>query len=112
MEFTVDTGTGWVCSVQADGSLNQWVTFDPLSMQWIYLLSRGSFGMLRSREGWMQDRIAFTGLMTMVGLEREWRMTWEHPPSGRVEAFRFVNEERIEDGCWSYIDEWRFTRLN
>jgi hypothetical protein len=25
--------------------------------------------------------------------------------------FGFVNEERLPDGPWSYIDEWRYRRI-
>ena len=71
------------------------------------MLTRGSYGVLRSPEGWTDNQIVFSGLMTMVGINCEWRMTWtkvsEH-------EFRFVNEEQASDGSWAYIDEWRFTR--
>lgn len=99
------TEDGWVCSVTPDGAHHRWITFDPFSRQWIYVLTRGSFGMLRSKEGWVGQQITFSGLMTMIGVECEWRMTWT-TISG--EEFQFVNEERASDGSWAYIDEWRF----
>ncbi len=101
------TDDGWVCMLSPDGAQYRFLTFDPFSRQWIYVLTRGSFGMLRSREGWTGERIAFSGLMTMIGIECEWRMTWTR--IGRDE-FRFVNEERTADGSWAPIDEWRFLR--
>lgn len=99
------TDDGWVCSVSADGAQQRCLTFDPFSAQWIYVLTRGAFGMLRSKDGWVGNQIAFTGLMTMIGVECEWRMTWTKTSA---EEFRFVNEERTADGDWAYIDEWRF----
>ncbi len=47
--------------------------------------------------------------MMMIGLEREWRMTWI---TMGLDAFKFVNEERVASGEWTYIDEWRFSRLS
>ncbi len=37
---------------------------------------RGAYGMLRSAQGWVGDEIIFSGLMTMIGINCEWRMTW------------------------------------
>ena len=87
-------------------TLTTQITFDPFSRQWIYVLTRGAYGMLRSAEGWTGHSIAFIGTMTMLGPTREWRMTWRR--DGR-ERFSFVNEECL-DGQWTYIDEWRFIR--
>jgi hypothetical protein len=28
-----------------------------------------------------------------------------------LHALKFVNEERVASGEWTYIDEWRFSRL-
>ena len=97
----------WVCLVAPDGREMPQMTFDPFSRQWIYVLIWGSYGILRSPEGWTGNHIVFTGLMTMIGLTCDWRMTWIKS-SG--EEFRFINEERAEDGSWAYVDEWRFTR--
>jgi hypothetical protein len=107
-KFAVSEADSWICSVAKDGTMQRAITFDPFSGQWIYVLLRGSFGMLRSKEGWLASEIAFTGLMTMVGVECEWRMTWTRMGDDR---FRFVNEERGADGSWAYIDEWRFARV-
>jgi hypothetical protein len=74
---------------------------------WIYALLRGSYGILRSREGWTGCQIAFTGLMTMIGINCEWRMTWTKESD---DQFAFINEECNDDGSWAYIDEWRFKR--
>lgn len=101
------TEDSWVCTVGPDGAPQRSITFDPLSRQWIYVLTRGSFGMLRSKDGWNNGRISFSGLMTMVGMECEWRMTWQRDSEAE---FRFVNEERTPSGSWAYIDEWRFRR--
>ncbi len=98
---------GWICLVAPGGAERRNITFDPLSRQWIYLLAQGSFGILRSAEGWVGDRITFTGLMTMVGINCEWRMTWTKESD---DCFGFVNEERGADSAWHYIDEWRFAR--
>jgi hypothetical protein len=106
-EFALSDRDTWISSVLPDGSLTRCLTFDPLSRQWIYVLARGAFGMLRSRGGWIGNRIVFEGLMTMVGLERDWRMTWT---AEDADHFRFVNEERTGD-TWIYVDEWRFTRV-
>jgi len=97
----------WICSVSADGKENRGITFDPFSGQWIYVLTQGSYAMLRSREGWVGDRIAFSGAMTMLGIDCEWRMNWTKQSGDK---FTFVNEERGTDGSWQYIDEWQFER--
>ena len=110
-----DTGTlrfalagGWVCTVADGGARTRWITFDPLSGQWFYVLTGTSFGLLRSSGGWTDAGISFSGPMTMIGLDREWRMTWTTTGD---DAFKFVNEERVSNGDWIYIDEWRFSRL-
>ncbi|MBV8841496.1 MAG: hypothetical protein JO307_01685 [Bryobacterales bacterium] len=97
----------WVCGVAPDGAEGRQITFDPFSRQWIYMLARGSYGLLRSAEGWIENRIAFSGTMTMIGITCEWRMTWTKE---NEDAFGFVNEELGEDGAWHYIDRWRFLR--
>jgi hypothetical protein len=105
--FAIGEKGNWICMVTADGREIPHITFDPLSSQWIYVLLQGSYGILRSPRGWTDDQIVFSGLMTMVGIDCEWRMTWTRMGDDR---FRLVNEERNEDGLWSYIDEWRFQR--
>jgi len=97
----------WVCTVAPDGKETRSLTFDPFSRQWIYVLAQGSFGMLRSPEGWVDGRISFSGPMTMIGIDCEWRMTWTKASD---DAFGFVNEERAADGGWDYVDEWCFER--
>jgi hypothetical protein len=97
----------WICHVAPDGKETRQITFDPFSRQWIYVLTQGSYGMLRSPQGWEGDRIVFSGLMTMIGIECEWRMTWIKESEN---AFGFINEELGSSGSWEYIDEWRFTR--
>jgi hypothetical protein len=104
--FSFNDKSNWICMVTAEGEEIPQITFDPFSRQWIYLLTKGSYGMLRSA-GWEGDSIAFTGLMTMIGINTEWRMTWTRQSPDR---FGFVNEERGPDGSWAYIDEWRFQR--
>ena len=98
--------TNWICLVAPDGQESPNITFDPFSLRWIYLLIKGSYGILRS-EGWEGDSIAFTGLMTMIGIDTNWRITLMRH-SG--DQFSFVNEEHAEDGSWAYIDEWNFKR--
>jgi len=73
------------------------------------VLTGTSFGLLRSSGGWTDAGISFSGPMMMIGLEREWRMTWI---TMGLDAFKFVNEERVASGEWTYIDEWRFSRLS
>jgi hypothetical protein len=98
---------GWLCSVTRDGRELRQVTFDPFSRQWIYVLIEGSYGILRSAEGWIGEQIVFCGFMTMIGVNCEWRMTWTKTNG---DQFGFLNEERNEDGLWKHIDEWRFRR--
>lgn len=105
--FSFNEKTNWICMVRPDGEEIPQITFDPFSRQWIYLLIKGSFGMLRSAEGWNGDCIAFSGLMTMIGINTDWRMTWTLHGQ---DHFSFVNEERAPNGAWTYIDEWRFQR--
>lgn len=106
-KYAFDEKGEWVCMVAPDGSLTRQITFDPFSRQWIYVLTRGAYGMLRSAEGWQGDTLVLTGTMTMLCAPREWRMRWTREGN---DGFRFVNEELGPDGEWLYIDEWRFTR--
>jgi hypothetical protein len=96
-----------VCLVAPDGRETPYITFDPFSRQWIYMLLKGSYGILRSPAGWSDGKISFSGLMTMIGIDCEWRMTWTKTSD---EEFGFVNEERDQTGSWSCIDKWRFKR--
>jgi hypothetical protein len=68
---------------------------------------QGSYGILRSPQGWIGERIVFFGSMTMIGINCEWRMTWTKTGD---DQFGFINQERNEIGSWVYIDEWRFKR--
>ena len=111
--YALGEGGNWVCIVASNGREIPLITFDPFSRQWIYTLNNGAYCTLRSSEGWTHsaagDQIVFTGLMTMIGINRDWRMTWTRKGS---DEFGFTNEERSEDGpgSWEYIDEWRFCR--
>ena len=105
--YSLNEKTNWLCILAPDGREIQQITFDPFSRQWIYVLLQGSYGILRSPQGWISNQIVFSGLMTMIGLNREWRMTWT---KASADQFSFINEEQKEDGSWAYIDEWRFTR--
>ena len=106
-KFSLSQDGAWICLVAPDGSLIQNITFDPFSRQWMYVLLRGSYGILRSPEGWVNDQLVFSGLMTMIGINCEWRMVWTRKSD---DQFSFVNEECDRDSGWEYIDEWRFTR--
>jgi len=105
--FMMSADGKWLCAQTPDGRQQPMITFDPCSRRWIYLLTQGSFGLLRSN-GWIDGRIAFTGVMTMIGIECEWRMTWMRRGG---DEFGFINEERLPDGTWAYIDEWRYRRV-
>jgi len=105
--FSLGENGSWICIVSPDGRETPHITFDPFSRQWIYVLTRGSYGILRSAQGWIGNRIAFSGLMTMIGINCEWRITWTR---NSVDEFSFINEEEAADGSWAYIDEWRFRR--
>ncbi|HEY3625658.1 MAG TPA: hypothetical protein VGL00_05225 [Terracidiphilus sp.] len=106
--FAFNHRTGWMSMLSPDGQETPNITFDPFSKQWIYLLIKGSYGILRSK-GWEGDTIAFTGPMTMIGIDTEWRITLTRHSS---DSFSFVNEEPAQDGSWAYIDQWRFTRIS
>ena len=101
-----EAGT-WICRLGPDGKETPQITYDFFGRQWIYVLTRGGYGILRSREGWEGNRIVFTGRMLMLGIDCEWRMTWVKASDDR---FHFVNQELLSDGTWAYIDEWHFTR--
>lgn len=105
--FTLCEDDGWICIAAPDGRMIPHITFDPFSRQWIYVLIRGSYGILRSPHGWQDSRIVFTGPMIMIGIDCEWRITFTRHND---DHFSFVNEERAPDGKWSYIDEWQFHR--
>lgn len=106
-KYSLCDKNNWVCMVAADGRETQQITFDPFSRQWMYVLMNGAYCMLRSPEGWIGKQIAFTGLMTILGFTREWRMQWTKES---IDQFSFINEELSADGSWAYIDEWRFER--
>ena len=99
-DFSFCENDSWICAVAGDGRKTPLITFDPFSEQWIYVQLRGSYGVLRSREGWQRERIAFWGLMTMIGIDTEWRMTWTKMGN---DQFSFTNEERLPDGSWVFI---------
>jgi hypothetical protein len=105
--FSLCEKGGWICIVEPDGKEIRHITYDPFSRQWMYVLTRGAYGILRSPAGWDRDRIVFSGRMIMLGIDCDWRMTWTKKSD---DAFGFVNEELLGDGSWGYIDEWQFTR--
>lgn len=104
--FALSDDRRWICAVMPGGRLEPMITFDPCSRTWMYLLTLGSYGLLRS-SGWKDQEIVFTGLMTMIGIECEWQMHWTRIGD---DEFRFVNSERDAGGSWLYIDEWRYRR--
>ena len=105
--FAICENEGWICAVAPDGREVRHITFDPFSRQWIYVLTRGSYAILRSRGGWLGNSIVFSGEMTMLGIDCQWRMTWTRHSD---DAFSFVNEALDATGTWQYVDEWHFTR--
>jgi hypothetical protein len=105
--FKLGTDGSCINLVARDGTETPNITFDPFSKQWIYMVIRGSYGILRSPQGWIDKRIVLEGLMTMIGVNCDWRLTLTKVDDDR---FSFVNEERNADASWAYIDEWRFTR--
>jgi hypothetical protein len=100
-----ETGA-WICRVGADGRERPHITFDPFSKQWMYVLAEGAYGILRS-PGWTGNQIVFAGRMTMIGVDCEWRLTWNKATD---DQFSFLNEEQLPDGSWGYVDEWEFRR--
>jgi hypothetical protein len=106
-KFSLGENNTWICLVAPNGREIPHITFDPFSSQWIYVLTQGSYGILRSPQGWTGNQITFSGLMTMIGINCEWQMVWTKTSEDK---FNFINQERNEDGTWSYIDEWRFQR--
>ena len=96
----------WVCLVGRDGQERRYITFDPFSKQWMYVLLEGAYGILRS-PGWSGNRIVFTGPMMMIGVDCELRQSWTKTSD---DEFFFVNEEKLGDGSWGYVDEWAFRR--
>jgi hypothetical protein len=73
--FSLCDNSNWICLVRPDGQESRHITFDSFSRQWIYLLAEGSYGILRSSVGWFGNQIVFSGSMTMIGVNCEWRMT-------------------------------------
>jgi hypothetical protein len=106
-KFSYCEKNNWICRVAPDGRETCHITFDPFSRQWIYLLFEGSYGILRSRQGWTGEQIVFSGLMTMLGIDCDWRLTWTKKSDAE---FGFLNEERNADGTWAYIDHWKLLR--
>ena len=111
----IDSGTcayklcekdAWICLVDRSGRERPHITFDPFSKQWIYLLAEGAYGVMRSA-GWTENKIVFTGHITMIGVDCEMRQTWSKTSD---DEFSFINEELLPDGTWGHVDEWRMTR--
>ena len=96
----------WVCLVGKDGRERRYLTFDPFSRQWIYLLAEGAYGILRS-PGWNGDALVFEGEMTMIGVNCVLRQAWKKKCHNE---FSFVNEEKLPDGTWAHVDEWELRR--
>jgi hypothetical protein len=94
----------WLCLVRSGVEVPH-ITFDPFSRQWMYILAEGAFGILRSK-GWEGERISFTGLMTMIGAERELRHTITKVGG---DEFHSLNEE-LHGSEWVYVDEWQYRR--
>lgn len=78
--FSLCENGNWILRRSPDGREVPHLTFDPFSRQWIYVLTNGAYGISRSSEGGTQtkkgDRMVFTGLMTLLGINCDWRMTW------------------------------------
>jgi hypothetical protein len=102
--FRISPSGTWLCMVR-NGTEIKYITYDPFSEQWMYVLAEGAYGILRSK-GWQGDQIAFSGLMTMIGVERELRHTITKVND---EEFKALNEERHGDE-WIYVDEWSYRR--
>ena len=96
----------WICLIGKDGRERKFITFDPFSKQWMYLLAEGAYGFLRSG-GWSGHELAFEGEMTMIGVNCILRQTWKKKNN---DEFSFVNEEKLPDGTWGYVDEWELKR--
>jgi hypothetical protein len=64
-------------------------------------LRYGAYGILRS-PGWIENHIVFEGHVTMIGVECQMRQTWTKSSD---DEFQFVNEERLADGSWGYVDK-------
>jgi hypothetical protein len=96
----------WICTIEPDGRHARQICYDPLSRQWIYVLTAVRMAScVRARDGTVTASSS-AGSMTMVGIDCEWRQTWTRRDD---DAFGFVNEELLGD-TWVYVDEWRFTR--
>jgi hypothetical protein len=96
----------WICLVGKDGRERKYLTFDPFSKQWIYVLLEGAYGILRS-PGWNAEELVFEGSMTMIGVNCYLRQTWKKKSN---DEFIFVNEEKLADGNWVHVDEWEMKR--
>jgi|SRR5215813_4107151 len=105
-KYTFCEKDSWICLVGKDERERRFITFDPFSRQWIYLLAEGAYGILRS-QGWNGEELVFEGEMTMIGVNCILRQTWTR--NGNNE-FSFINEEKLADGSWGYVDEWKLKR--
>src|SRR2546423_9211037 len=63
----------WICRGR-EGSQKPYITFDPFSSQFMYVLTEGAYCVLRS-PGWEENRLIFAGHMSMIGVDCEWRLT-------------------------------------
>jgi hypothetical protein len=69
--FSICEDGSCMCIIGSDGRQTPNITFDPFSRQWIYMLLRGSYGILRSPHSWIGEKIVFAGQMTMIGIDCE-----------------------------------------
>ena len=104
--FSFNEKTNWISMVAPDGQETPNITLDPFE-QAMDLPADQGFLRNFAVPGMENDTIAFTGMMTMIGINTDWRLTLTREGN---DAFSFVNEERRDDGSWAYFDEWRFVR--
>jgi hypothetical protein len=82
------------------------LTFDPFSARWMMTFVEAVYGVLQS-EGWADNRIVFTGKLTMLGVDCELRHTIVRRSH---DDFYALNEEKQPDETWVMVDDFQFRR--
>jgi hypothetical protein len=96
---------------EANGKFEPFLTFEPLSRQWIqaYMDARDTgtaWGLLRGHD-WQNNQLMLEGEVGFLGIARHSRQTWTKTDD---RTMRVTTEERKADGSWMPVAETTYTK--
>lgn len=101
----------WVQNVDSypDGWQDiSYLTFNPVTRRWVTLAIDASGNAVQvTSGGWQDDRLVFEATVEIVGEPCHLRQTMRKV---NVDEFHILNEERLSDGRWVGLDEYRYRR--